>query len=138
MGTWKAALTNRSADGLGDDRVGEERIPVRRRPVTGDDHAAAGALGDHLVEVVGLGQGELAHREVVADQERGSGPAPQPGRPAAVGVAAGEIGEQPAGLGEHDGVAAAAGELPEGLGEHSFAYPHRATVSYTHLTLPTI
>src|SRR5664280_1342456 len=107
MGTWKAALTNRSADGLGDDRVGEERIPVRRRPVTGDDHAAAGALGDHLVEVVGLGQGELAHREVVADQQRGSGPAPQPGRPAAVGVAA------------------AAGELPEGLGEHSFAYPAR-------------
>src|SRR5664280_78680 len=49
MGTWKAALTNRSADGLGDDRVGEERIRVRRRPVTGDDHAAAGALGDQLI-----------------------------------------------------------------------------------------
>lgn len=41
-------------EGLGDDGVEEERIPVAGRPVAGDDHGPALPLGDEFVEVVGL------------------------------------------------------------------------------------
>ena len=55
-----------------DDGVGEERIPVRRRPVGGEDQrpsGAADAFADQFVEVVGLGGGEVPHGEVVDDQQ---------------------------------------------------------------------
>ena len=113
-------------DGLGDDRVGEQRVPVGGSPVRGENDGPAGAFGDQFVEVVGVGHGQFPHGEVVADQQGGAGPAAQPGGPGVVGVSAGEVGEQPGGLGERRGVAAAAGQLPEGLGEHGLADPDRA------------
>ena len=88
-------LMSRSRIDFGDDGVGEQRIPVGGGAVGGEDEAAVGAFGDQLVEVVGLGGGEVAHGEVVEDQHVGLGPASQAGAPGAVGVAAGEIGEQP-------------------------------------------
>lgn len=56
--------------GLWDDGVGEQAIPVLGCPVRGDDQAGAvgAALGDEFVEVVGLLRGELAQREVVEDE----------------------------------------------------------------------
>src|SRR5207247_8835452 len=61
-------------DGFADDRVGEQRVPVGRRPVGGQDQRpsrAADPLGQQLIQVVGLGGGELPHREVVADEHGG-------------------------------------------------------------------
>jgi len=52
---------------LGDDGVGEQRVPVLGCPVAGQDQRRAGPFGDELVEVVGLSGGELAHGEVVQD-----------------------------------------------------------------------
>ena len=43
------------------------------------------------------------------------------GAPGAVGVAAGEVGQDPAGLGEADLAAAAGDEVPEGLGDMGLA-----------------
>jgi hypothetical protein len=51
--------------GLGDDGVGKQWIPVGRGPVGGEDRRPAGAFGDQLVEVVGLGVGEGADAEVI-------------------------------------------------------------------------
>ncbi len=41
-------------DGLGDNRVREERIPVDGLTVRGQDQCLAGAFGDKFVDVVGL------------------------------------------------------------------------------------
>ena len=84
--------------------VGEQRIPVDGGPVGGEDQGAVLSFGDQLVEVVGLDGGEVAHGEVVKDQDVGSGPSFEAGAPGAVGVAAGEVGEESAGLGERDAV----------------------------------
>jgi hypothetical protein len=59
-------------------------------------------LGDEFVEVVGLGRGELAHREVVEDEDVGPDEFADPFLPGAVRVAAGEVGEDATGLGEAD------------------------------------
>src|SRR6516162_5273142 len=77
--------------GLGNDRVGEQRVPVGRAAVGGQDERAAGSLGDQLVEVVGLGGGELAHAEVVQDQDSGPGELAEPFVPGQVGAAAGQV-----------------------------------------------
>jgi hypothetical protein len=55
--------------GLGDDRVGEQRVRVNRGPVAGHDQGAASPLGDQLVRVIGLGGGQLAHAEVDEDED---------------------------------------------------------------------
>ena len=81
-------------DRLGHDGVGEERVPVRGRPVGRDDEALAGPLGHEFVEVVGLGDGELTHGEVVEDQDRWPGPGVQPGLPTPIGMATGQVGQQ--------------------------------------------
>ena len=47
----------------------------------------------------------------------------EPAEPGSVGVAAGEIGEDPVGFGEGDGVAPSAGEVAEGLGDVGLADP---------------
>ena len=108
MKTWWLVLMSRSrrdsaTTGLGNSgyQSAAARLEVRisERP---------GAFGDQLVEVVGLGGGELAHGEVVEDQDGGAGELGEPGAPGAVGVAAGEVGEQPAGLGERGRSCAAA------------------------------
>ena len=77
---------------LGEDRVGEERIPVAGGAVGGgDDRAGAGAGADELVEVLGLGGGELAHAEVIEDEHVGLEVLAQPRLPAAVGAAASQV-----------------------------------------------
>jgi len=58
---------------FGDHGVGEQRIPVGRGAVGGQHQRAPGPFGDQFVEVVGLGGGELAHAEVVEDQQRRPG-----------------------------------------------------------------
>jgi hypothetical protein len=86
--------------GLGHDRVREQRTPVRRVAVGGDDQGPAGLgpFGDQFVEVVGLLRGVLAPREVIQDQDVGSGEFGEAFGPGAVGVAAGEVGQDAAGL----------------------------------------
>jgi hypothetical protein len=68
-----------------------------------------------LVEVVGLGGGELAHGEVVEDEDSGAGELAQAAGPGAIGVAAGELGQGAAGLGEPGFGAGADGEVGESL-----------------------
>jgi hypothetical protein len=81
---------------LGDDCVGEQRIPVNGRAVRGEDQRPAGlSFGDELVEVVGLHGGEVAHGEVVEDEHVGSRPSSESGTPGAVGVSAGEVWSAP-------------------------------------------
>jgi hypothetical protein len=110
-------------EGFGDDGVGEQRVPVLRRPVRGEHERAAGPFGDELVEVIGLGGGELAHREVVEDQDGGPGEFAEPLVPGVVGVAAGEVGQGAAGLEEPDVRAVADGEVAQGLGDVAFPTP---------------
>jgi hypothetical protein len=105
--------------------VGEQRIPVDRGPVGGQHEGAAGggAGADQFVEVVGLGGGELAHAEVVADQHGGPDEFGEAAVPGAVGVPAGQGGQQPAGLGEPDVGAVTDGQVAEGLGDVGLADP---------------
>ena len=100
MWMWWALLTTRSRIDSATTGLGNSEYQSVGGPVGGDDEAASGSFGDQLVEVVGLGRGEVTHGEVVEDEQVGAGPASQPGLPGAVGVTAGEIGEQPDGLGE--------------------------------------
>src|SRR6266542_1462071 len=109
-------------DPLGHDRVGEQPIPVGRCPVAGQDHGAGlVALADQLEEVVAALGSELAQAEVVQDQQVEPGQLADPGLPGVVGVAAGQLGQQPAGLGEADRMPLAAGGMPQGLGDMGLA-----------------
>ena len=85
--------------------------------------ALLGPLGHQLVEVVGLGGGELTHGEVVEDQDVGPGPGLEAGLPAPIGMAAGQVADQAGGLGERTAVAVAAGGMAERLGDHGLAHP---------------
>ena len=99
------------------------------RPVGGQDQRpsrAADPLGQQLIQVVGLGGGELPHREVVADQHGGLGELADAGLEAAVGVPAGQVGQQPGAGGEGDVVAAAAGLVAQRGGQVALARPRRA------------
>ena len=109
--------------GFGDDRVGEQRVPVGGRPVGGQDERAAGPLGDQLVEVVGLGGGEFAHAEVVQDQDGGAGELAESLVPGQVGAPAGQVGEDPAGLGEPGLGAVPDGQVSQGLRDMGLAHP---------------
>src|SRR5580704_8392758 len=83
-----AGVDERVEQGFGDDRVGEQRVPVGGRPVGGQDQRAAGPLGDQLVQVVGLGGGQFAHAEVVQDEHGGAGELAEPLVPGEIGTAA--------------------------------------------------
>ena len=85
-----------------------------------------GSFGDQLVQVVGLGGGELAHGEVVQDEDGGAGELAEPFVPGEVGVAAGQVGQDPAGLDEPGLGAGADGQVAEGLGDMGLADPDRA------------
>src|SRR5258708_1572266 len=87
-------------EGFGNDGVGEQRVPVLGCPVRGEHERSAGAFGDELIEVIGLGGGEFAHREVVQDQYGGPGELAEALVPGVVGVPAGEVREGAAGLEE--------------------------------------
>src|SRR6476659_4406920 len=100
--------------GFGDDRVGEQRVPVGRSAVGGQDERAAGSFGDQLVQVVGLGGGQLAHAEVVQDEHGGAGELAEPLVPGQVGAAAGQVGQDPAGLEEPGLGAGPDGQVAQG------------------------
>ena len=97
---------------FGDDGIRKQRIPVFWGPVAGQDQrfGGDGAVGDQVVEVVALGGGVLAHREVIDDEDQGSGVFTHALTDGAVSVSAGEVGEHPGAFDEPD-VAAAAGYL---------------------------
>jgi hypothetical protein len=68
--------------------------------VRGDDQAGAvgDALGDQFVKVVGMLRGELAQREVVERERGGFGVGGDASGEGAVGVSAGEVGQELAGF----------------------------------------
>jgi hypothetical protein len=107
--------------GLGDDRVGEQGVPVGGCPVAGQDEGPAGAFGDQLVEVVGLGGGQLTHAEVVQNEHGGAGELAEPLVPGEVGVPAGQVGQGTAGFEEPGLGAGADGQVAEGLGDVGLA-----------------
>ena len=109
-------------EGLGDDGVGEQRVPVLRGPVRGEHQGPAGPFGDELIEVVGLGGGEFPHGEVIQDQHGGPGEFAEAFVPGVVGVAACEVGQGAAGLEEADVGAVADGQVAEGLGDVALAH----------------
>ena len=78
-----------------------------------------------VVQVVGLGGGQLAHGEVVQDQGGGAGQLAEPFVPGAVGVPAGQVGQCPAGFHEPGVGAGPDGQVGEGLADVAFAYPDR-------------
>ena len=126
MMTWWLVLMSRSrrdsaTTGLG--KSGYQSLGARLL-VTISDRPLP--LGDEFVEVVGVGRGELAHGEVVEDEHVGTHQLAQAFVPGAVGVAAGEVGEDPAGLGEADVGALADREVAEGLGDVRLADPDGA------------
>jgi hypothetical protein len=81
----------------------------------------ADSFADQLVEVVGLGDGEVAHGEVVDHDHGRFGETFDAGGEAVVGVAAGELGEQTAGGDEVGVEATPAGLVGERDGEVGFA-----------------
>jgi hypothetical protein len=84
------------------------------------------ALADQLEEVVALLGGEVTQAEVVQDQQVEVDQLARPSLPGAVGVPAGQLGQQPGGLGEGDRVAAAAGDVAQRLGQVGLAHAHGA------------
>lgn len=68
----------------------------------------------------------MAHREVVEDEDVRADEFADPLLPGAVRLAAGEVGEDAAGLGEADVGALAAGEVADGLGDVGLADADRA------------
>ena len=73
MSNWWLLLISRSSRDSATTGSGEQRIPVDRGTVDGEDQGAAGAFVDQFVEAVGLGRGEFAHGEVVHDEHRRAG-----------------------------------------------------------------
>ena len=107
-------------DALGEDGVGEERVPVLGSAVGYDDQGVA-ALADELPEVFGLLLVEGAHAEVVGDDQVGLQVAAQAAFRGAVGVPTAEVAEQAVGLGVEDGVSLLAGGVAQGLGNMGLA-----------------
>lgn len=100
------------------------------RPVAGDDQGSALSLGDELIEVIGLGGGQLAHSKVVEDEQIGADEFADAFLPGAVRVAAGEFGEDAAGLGEADVRALADRKVAQCLGNVCLSDPDRAEQNY--------
>jgi len=98
--------------GFGDDGVREQGIPVLGGAVAGQDQwlGGDGPVGDQVVEVIALGRGVLTHREVVDDEDQGSGLFAHALSDGPVGVSTGEIREHAGAFNEPD-VAAASGYL---------------------------
>lgn len=78
-------MTRRSRVGGGDTSQSACGCCQDHRPASG------GSLAGELVEVVGLGVGERAHREVAQDEHPGAVVLAQPLVPGSVGVRAGEV-----------------------------------------------
>jgi hypothetical protein len=119
MKTWWLLLISRSSSDSATTGLGNSGYQSWGARFGGDrDRAAFGdALGDQFVEVVGLAGAELAHREVVEDEQVGFDVCGQPFVEGAVGVAAGEVGQDAAGFVETDLGAGADGQVSHGLGD---------------------
>lgn len=122
MKTWWLVLMSRSSSDSATTGFGNSGYQSGGVAVGGRDQrpAGLGPFGDELVEVVGLRCRVLAHREVVEDQDVGSGEFGEAFGPGAVGVAAGEVGQCSAGLVEADLGALPDGQVPEGLCDMGF------------------
>ena len=88
--------------------------------------SCAGYQGGQFIEIVGLGDGVLAHREVVGDQDQCSGVFAHALTDGAVGVAVGEVCERAGSFDEPDVTAAACDLMTECLGDIGYAYSDRA------------
>ncbi len=109
-------------DRLGQDRVGEELMPVPRRPVGNDDgRASPVTLEEELVEVFRLLGRQAPQAEVVEDEKVGPEVGPQALLPRPVGVAAAEVSQKSSRLGVANLEALLAGQMPESLGYMSLA-----------------
>ena len=73
MKTWWLVLMSRSRRDSATTGLGNSGYQSAGARLDGQDQGAPGSFGDQLVEVVGLGGGELAHGEVVQDQDGGAG-----------------------------------------------------------------
>ncbi|GCD99237.1 hypothetical protein EHYA_06951 [Embleya hyalina] len=89
-----------------------------------------------------LGARSPVHSEVVQDQDIGSDQLAHALVPGAVRVAAGELGQDPAGLREADVRALADGEVAQGLGDVCLAdtarYQRMSAVSHAFAKLVTV
>src|SRR6266516_4449664 len=128
MKTWWLVLMSRSSSdsattGLGNSGYQStgDRLAVR---ISGCP-AAARSLVSSYRSSAWLG-GELAHGEVVEDEDVWAGELAEAGVPAAVGVAACQVRQGPAGLGEADVGAGPDGEVAQGLGDVAFPDADRA------------
>jgi hypothetical protein len=110
MTWWLVLISGSSSDG--DDGVREQPVPVFGGAVAGQDErfGGDGAVGDQVVEVIALSGGVLAHREVVDDEDQGSGVFAHALSDGAIGVSAGEVGEHPGAFDEAD-LTAASGDF---------------------------
>jgi hypothetical protein len=79
-----------------------------------------GAVGDQVVEVVALGGGVLAHREVIDDQDQGAGVFTHPLADGAISVPAGQVGEHARAFDESDVAAAPCDLVSECLCDMGF------------------
>jgi hypothetical protein len=84
MMTWWLVLMSRSRSDSATTGLRKRGIPVAGRPVARDDQRPDLPLGDEFVEVIGLGRGQLAHREVVEDEDVGPDEFADPFLPGAV------------------------------------------------------
>ena len=128
MRTWWLVLMSRSSrdsatTGFGNN--GYQSIGLRFE-VRISGPVVHGPIGDEFVEIVGLGCGVLPEGEVVQDEDGRAGVLADPGAPGAVGVAAGEVGQDSAGFGEPDLAAAAGDEVSERLRDMGFSDSDRA------------
>ena len=96
MSTWWLVLIRRSSSDSATTGLGNSGYQSWC-PVAGQDQRLGGdgAIGDQVVEVVALGRGVLAHREVVDDQDQGPGVFTHALADGAIGVPTGEIGQHP-------------------------------------------
>ena len=69
-----------------------ERLEVKHQAVAGPAHPFA----HELVKIVGLGKGKVPHGEIVDHEQGRLGQGFEPGGEAAVGVAAGQLGQHAA------------------------------------------
>jgi hypothetical protein len=116
MLTWWLVLMRRSGRDSATTGLGNSGCPV-----AGQDQRAPRSFGDQLIKVVGLGGGQLAHAEVVQDDDGRAGELTEPLVPGEVGAAAGQVGQDATSLEEPDLGAGPDGQVAWGLGDVGLA-----------------
>ena len=89
---------------FGNDGFREQRVSVFGCAVAGQDEwfGGDGAVGDQVVEIVALGRGVLAHREVIDEEDQRAGVFAHALADGAISVTAGKISEHPGAFDEAD------------------------------------